>query len=253
MQIVILLLFFGISCSTKKTPPPPENLKRFKELQRRHAPLYRACREHRTNILEQAIVEIPESIGEEDRYVFVPNESDAEYFVNNFNLKLFSLVENQLEIQQSINLCLNGENITYALCETTIPAYKYFRGLFYAMKYNNWSLPLIKVGRNNFLSYLQYVAQSKSSLMEVLVANKLLLQFIEDGFISPSFKKEGLKFSQRAQAQLAQLQTRVKKIEDKRLDCDETKSIYAQEHAKVKALSLEYAKFVALLIQSHKS
>jgi hypothetical protein len=241
MKFCILFFLLLLSCSHHQKPQnlSPE-VKAFEDLHSRNQPLYQACMDHKENILEQAITEIAEAPGDDDNYLFVPNESDAVYFVENFDLSKFTLKENQQEYEAIVNACMNGPQAGHGTCDTLIPAYKYFRGLISAMKYNKWSSPLVQRGVANTLSYLRYAGASESSLMDVILANDLLMRLAKKKLITQKIIPDTLRFKKEAEDQFKRLRKEVRKISQKEMSCQETKSFYQNERQRVKALSKDF-------------
>lgn len=243
-----LILFFlsivtlGCSSQSKKADDP--KVKEYLKLQASHLPKNQACMEHRQNVLEQAITEIEDAATEDDQYLFVPNESDAVYFVEAFDLSKFTLRENQQEYEMMVNSCLSGPQVGHDTCDTLIPTYKYFRALIPALKNNRWSKSTVRKAIYNALSYFHYVGKSQSSLVDVILANDLLMRMARKGLIASSHLPLAVAFKNKSEKHFEQLREEVRKLDKKEINCDEARKFYNQERLKVKELSTE---FLALL------
>ena len=240
----ICLAMLGCSSQPKKTDDP--KVKEYLKLQASHLPKNQACREHRQNVLEQAITEIEDAATEDDQYLFVPNESDAVYFVEAFDLSKFTLKENQQEYEMMVYSCLSGPQVGHETCDTLIPTYKYFRALIPALKNNRWSKSTVRKGIYNAISYFQYVGKSQSSLMDVILANDLLMRMARKGLIPSSHLPLAAAFKIKTEKHFEQLRKEVRKLDKKEMSCDEARKFYDQERSKVKELSME---FLALLMK----
>jgi hypothetical protein len=247
MKMIYVLVFLLVGCASKKASSPSPEKKAFEQLQTQHRPLHLACLEHRQNILEQAITEIPEAPEEDDQFFFVPNEADAGYFVENFDITKFTLKENQQEHESAINSCLSDQEVGEGTCETLIPAYKYFRGLISAMAYQPWSRQLISLGLSHTLSYLRYVGESNASLMDIILANDLLIRLAQKKLIPGSIHKEARQFKQQAEKELELLRSEVRRIEKKEMNCHDIKKFYLRERQRIYVLSEKFLKLLKKL------
>lgn len=247
MKLILLFLStLVVGCSSKIKKAENPRVKEYLQLQASHLPKNQSCMEHRQNVLEQAITEIEDPATEDDQFLFVPNESDAVYFVEAFDLNKFTLKENQQEYEMMVNSCLSGPQVGHETCDTLIPTYKYFRALIPAMKNNRWSKSTIRKGIYNALSYFQYVGKSQSSLMDVILANDLLIRMARQSLIPSSHLPLARAFKNKSEKHFEQLRKEVRKLDKKDLSCDEARKFYEQERMKVKELSAE---FLALLVK----
>lgn len=249
ISLRLTLLFLTIvitACSSQSKKTDDPKVKEYLKLQASHLPKNQACMEHRLNVLEQAITEIEDAATEDNQYLFVPNESDAVYFVDSFDLNKFTLKENQQEYEMMVNSCLSGPQVGHDTCDTLIPTYKYFRALIPALKNNRWSKSTVRKGIYNALSYFQYVGKSQSSLMDVILANDLMMRMARKGLIPSSHLPLALAFKNKSEKYFEQLRKEVRKLEKKDMSCDEARKFYQQERLKVKELSSE---FLALLVK----
>lgn len=240
MPGLLLIAILLTGCSSKPSSPPTAAIKEFEKLHAKHLPLHQACIEHRDNILEQAVTEIEEAPIEDDKYVFVPNETDATYFIVNFDLSKFTLKENQVEYEAVVEACMNGPQAGHANCETLISSYKYFRALIPAIAHNPWSSQIKNKAKQNILNYLHYVGKSESSLMDVILANDLLQRISEKKLLSIDVSRDSKRFKQKAEQEFERLRAEVRRLGKKELSCDEARVFYRKERKRVKALSQEF-------------
>jgi hypothetical protein len=236
----IILVFIFSACSSQVKKQDDAKTKEYLKLQAKHLQKNQACMEHRQNVLEQAITEIEDAATEDDQYLFVPNEADAIYFIDAFDVSKFTLKENQLEYEMMVNSCLTGPQAGHETCDTLIPTYKYFRALIPALKNNRWSQNTVRKSIYNALSYFQYVAQSQSSLMDVILANDLLMRMSRKGLLPASHLPQAVAFKTKAEKQFEQLRKEVRKLGKKDMSCEKARTFYAQERVRVKNLSDEF-------------
>jgi hypothetical protein len=236
--LILVFILTGCSSQVKKQDDP--QVKEYLKLQASHLPQNQACMEHRQNVLEQAITEIEDAATEDDQFLFVPNESDAVYFVDAFDISKFTLKENQIEYEMMIISCLAGPQVGHETCDTLIPTYKYFRALIPALKNNRWSQVTVRKGIYNAFTYFKYVGESQSSLMDVILANDLLMRMAIKGLIPGSHLAEAVAFKAKAEKQFQQLRKEVSKLDKKDMSCEEARAFYEQERIRVKELSAQF-------------
>lgn len=236
--LMMTLLFFG--CSTPARKQDDLKVKEYMQLQAKHLQKNQACMEHRQNVLEQAVTEIEDAASEDDQYLFVPNESDAIYFVEAFNLGKFTLKENQQEYELMIKSCLSGPQVGHETCDTLISNYKYFRALIPALKNNRWSKTTVKKGIYNALSYFKYVGESQSSIMDIILANDLLMRMARKSLVSSSYLPQAVAFKTKAEKHFEDLRKEVRKLDKEDMSCEEARTFYERERVKVKELSQQF-------------
>ena len=242
----ILVLFISLlSCSSKKGPKvaPDEYLK----LNKLHSTKHKLCIQHRTQILEKPIKEVEEAELNDENYFFVRNEEKALFYIENFDLSKFTLIENQQENEATIQACVMERDPKYTICETIFPAFKFFRGLIYGMNQYHWSPATIKKSKELTLKYLKYVAESESSLMDILFANDLLMRLAHRGYVDKALYNQTGAFRRDGEEAYRDLKRRIKKLGKKDLTCEDAEQFYSNERVKVKELS---QKFLVILNQA---
>lgn len=238
-----LLLFFAlllISCSSKKEEPL------YLKLNSSHKTQHQACLQHRKDVLEKPVTESEAADLDDEQYYFVRNEKTALTFIHAFDISKFTLKENQLEYEAIINACVVEKNPNYKVCETLFPAFKFFRALIHGMNQYRWSPATIQKAKTITLSYIKYVAQSESSLMDILLANDLLGRLSTRGHIPKNLATGSADLRRMGEKSYQDMMSELKKLGKRDLSCGEAKKYYGNERVIVKDLSQRLLSLVSL-------
>lgn len=168
------------------------------------------------------------------------NEKKALSYLKKFDLKKFTLTENKLEFEAIINACVMESSPEHRPCDTLFAGYKFFRGLIYGMNQYGWSKKTIALAKNITLSYLEYLAQTESSLMGILFADDLLMRLAERGYVNQSLYTETIAFKHEGEKAYKDLRKQIRKLGKKKLTCEDATEFYANERIKVKNLSQSF-------------
>jgi hypothetical protein len=240
MKIFTLLILFIslLGCSSKKGPKvaPDEYLK----LNKLNSSKHKLCIQHKAQILEKPIKEVEEAELNDENYFFVRNEEKALFYIENFDLTKFTLKENQQENEAVIRACVMERDPNYGICDTIFSAFKFFRGLIYGMNQYHWSPATIEKSKALTLKYLEYVAQSESSLMDILFANDLLMRLAHRGYVDKALYNQTGAFRRDGEAAYKELKKKIRKLGKKDLTCDDADQFYSNERMKVKELSQNF-------------
>lgn len=237
--LTILILFAALlSCSSKKGPKvaPDEYLK----LNKINAPKHKLCIQHKNQILLKPISEVEQAELNDENYFFVRDEQKALFYIENFDLAKFTLKENQQENEAIIRACVMERDPEYLNCDTIFPAFKFFRGLIYGMNQYKWTVGTIKKSRELILKYLDYVAHSDSSLMDILFANDLLMRLAHREYVDKSIFKLTGAFRRDGEQAHKDLKKKIRSLGKKELTCADADTFYSSERVKVKELSQNF-------------
>lgn len=207
--------------------------------------LHQACIKHRDEILVKAITESENPDLDDEQYYFPRNERVALQFINSFDISKFTLHENQQEYQAIVDGCVVERSPLHQTCDTIMPAFKFFRGLIHGMNQYQWSQDTRKLGTHITLSYLKYVGESHSSIMDVLLANDLLTRLSSRSHISQEIAPESAALRRKAEKTYQELMSQLKKVGKRELSCTEAREFYAKERLKVKELSAEFIQLLS--------
>ena len=230
------------SCSSKKfsSVAPDEYLK----LNKLHSAKHNLCIQQNAQILAKPITEVEQAELNDELYFFVRNEEKALFYIQNFDLSKFTLVENQLEFEAIIKACVMERSPKHVICDSHYPAFKFFRGLIYGMNQYQWSQATKTKANALTLKYLEYVGKSESSLMDILIANDILLRLSDRGYVDKAIYKETIALRRAGEMAYKDLRKEIKKLSKKELTCEDANKFYDNERIMVKELSL---KFLAIL------
>lgn len=234
--IFVLLTIFG--CSSKKGPKvaPDEYLK----LNKAHSAKHNLCIQHRSQMLEKPIKVVEEAELNDELYFFVRNEEKALFYIDNFDISKFTLKENQLEFEAVIKACVMERSPQHVTCDTLTSGFQFFRGLIYGMNQYRWSQATKNKAKDITWKYLVYVAQSESSLMDVLYANDLLMRLSQRGYVDKKLYPKTIAFRKDGEKAYKDLRKEIKKLGKKELSCEDVDSFYTSERTKVKELSQNF-------------
>lgn len=239
---LISLLIISWGCSSKKAALVSPDL--YLKLNKEHLPKHRACQLHRDKLVALAFTEAEQAELDDENYFFVRNEKIALNFITKFDLTKFTLVENQQEYQAIIQGCVQEKDAKHQTCDTIFTTYKFFRGLVYGLRQYPWSESTKRKATQLTLNYLDYVARSNSSLMDIMFANDLLKRLAEHAYINPDLYTATWDFKIMAEKKFEQLKDKVHKLGKKNLDCNDAINFYNDEREKVKELSGEFLKLL---------
>jgi hypothetical protein len=246
--ILILLAVLIQGCASKKPTLVPPNL--YLKLNQEHLPKHRACQEQTDKVILPAFTEAEDAELDDENYFFIRDEKKALAIMGQLDLTKFTLIENQQEYEAIIQGCVMQKDAKHKTCESIFPAYKFFRGLIYGMRQYSWSPATKRQATQLTLNYLDYVAKSKSSIVDILLANDLLKRLAEHKFIDPKLYQETWAFKADAESKYEELKKKVRKLAKKKFTCDDATIFYSDEREKVKAIS---ESFLTLLQQAQIS
>lgn len=235
LVMVIFIVLLIASCSTKK--PNPHSPVEYLQLNQNHSLKHKACLEHVKKVLRPAISESENPDLDDENYYFVRDEQKALSFIENFDVDKFTLHENQLEYESIIKACVINRDPGHVTCDTLLPAFKFLRGLIHGMNQYGWSNPTKQKGTSITISYIKYVAKSHSSLMDVLLANDLLMRLSNRKYIDPKIYAKTITLRKSGESAFKELKKKVKKLGRKDLTCEDARGFYDDERIKVRELS----------------
>ena len=237
MNILLLVALFISACAHKPQKVSP---KKYLELHQLHSPLHQSCLEHQQKVLMPAIKESENPDLDDETYYFVRNEKQALSFIQAFNVEKFTLKENQLEYEAIINACVTNRDPSHRTCDTLLPAYKFFRGLIHGMNQYQWSAATKKKGVAITIAYIKKVAQSQSSIMDVLLANDLLKRLAERGHVNKQFYSLSADIRLSGEESFKSLKKKLQKFRKKDLSCEDAIGFYDDERKTVQELSSRF-------------
>ena len=231
--LIVIFLFLS-SCSWtnffKKTPS-------YLKTHKKHELLHKACEIHKKDVLLPAIKESQNPDLDDETYYFVRNETKALEYIHKFDTSKFTLKENGLEYQEMVKECVFEKSAEHKPCDTLLPAYKYFRGLIHGMNQYQWSRSTLQKAKANTIAYIQLSAQSRSSFMELLLANDLLKRLGERGYIEKKYYLFAKNYRQETEASYERLKKEVHKLQKKDFNCDIAVKFYEAEKKEVQQLA----------------
>jgi hypothetical protein len=231
--LFVLLLSWG--CTSRKAALVSPDL--YLKLNKQHLPQHKACQLHRDKLVAKAFTEAEDAELDDEHYFFIRNEKSALKYINAFDLTKFTLVENQQEYQAMIQGCVLQKDAKHQTCDTIFVTYKFFRGLVYGLRQYPWSDATKRQATQLTLNYLDYVARSNSSIMDILFANDLLRRLAEHAYINPDLYTATWEFKQMGEKKFEDLKEKVRKLGKKQLNCQDANIFYSDERKKVKELS----------------
>jgi hypothetical protein len=234
--IIILVLSIAlVSCSSKKGSKvsPDEYL----NLNKMNTAKHKACIQHRSKILEKPIKTVDVAELGDELYFFVRDEKSALFYIENFDLSKLTIKENQQEHEAIVRACVTDRDSKYVSCDSSFTAFKFFRGLIYGMNQYGWSKTTINKAQGITLKYIEYVAQCESSLMDLEYANDLIMRLAQRGYVEKSLYPETLSFRSRCEDTGKELRKNIKKLQKKKITCDDVGEFYMAERTKVKELA----------------
>lgn len=229
--LLLLLPLVFSSCSSKKDGPL------YLQLHASNKSAHKACLEHQKNVLTKPVTESEVADLDDEQYYFVRDEATALTYINSFDITKFTLKENQAEYEAIVNACVVDKNPEHKTCDTLYPGFKFFRALIHGMNQYQWSPATIKRGKEITVSYIKYVAESESSLMDILFANDLLNRLSNRGYIPKDITPGTVALRRTAEKSYRELMSELRKLGKRELTCDEARKFYARERVKVKELS----------------
>jgi hypothetical protein len=238
--LFVLILSWG--CTSRKAALVSPDL--YLKLNKQHLPKHRACQLHRDKLVAKAFTEAEDAELDDEHYFFIRNEKSALKYINAFDLTKFTLVENQQEYQAIIQGCVFKKDAKHQTCDTLSVTYKFFRGLVYGLRQYPWSDSTKRRATQVTLSYLDYVARSNSSIMDILLANDILQRLAEHAYINPDLYTATWEFKTMGEKKFEELKEKVRKLGKKDLSCEEANLFYADEREKVKELSESFLKLL---------
>lgn len=237
MKFLILLTLLGFgSCSSHKSPENSDYL----QLYQTHLKQHQACVEHRDKVLLKAFTESENADLDDEQYYFIRNEQAALKYIESFDVTKFTLKENQLEYEAIVKACVQKRDPQHKPCDTLYPAFKFFRALNHGMNQYGWSVSTKKKGTSTTLTYLHYVGESESSIMDLLFANDLLTRLIRRGYVKSNILNETIQFRRDTEEIYRKLMNEIRKIGKRDLTCKEANAFYAKERLKIKELSTRF-------------
>lgn len=234
---LLLLTLTGCSTPKKAVVVDPEEYLRLNKI---HGPKHKACNQQISEVLRRAIRETEDAELGDENYFFVRDEAKALAFLNNFDIKKFTLRENQIENEAIVMACVTSVSKSYKSCNTVQPAFNYFRGIIYALRQYQWSQKTRDLAIAQTLQYLEYVGQSESSLMDIFFANDLLMRLSDMGYVPTTMYQETIGFRKQGELVHKELRKLIKKLSKKELTCADAQDFYQGERKKVRELSKNF-------------
>lgn len=238
--LTILSLLFIWGCSSK----PKVSSDLYLKLNLEHWPKHMACMQHRDKLVAVAYTEAEYAELDDEHFFFVRNETIALKFINQFDLTKFTLKENQEEYQAIVQGCVLETDKKHKTCDTMYPTYKFFRAMIYGLRQYPWTDATKRKATQLILNYLDYVARSNPSLMDITYANDLLRRLAEHAYIDPQLYFATWDFKTIAEKKMDQLRESVQKLGKKKLSCKDANSFYDEEREKVKELTEIFMKIL---------
>jgi hypothetical protein len=234
--IIILVLSIAlVSCSSKTgTKVSPDE---YLNLNKINSSKHKACIQHRSKILEKPIKTVDVAELGDELYFFVRDEKSALFYIENFDLSKFTMKENQQEHDAIVRACVTDSDSKYVSCDSSFTAFKFFRGLIYGMNQYAWSQTTINKAQDITLKYIEYVAQSDSSLMDLGYANDLLMRLAQKGYLEKSLYAETAAFKIRCEDTNQELRKNISKLQKKKITCDDIGELYMAERTKAKEMA----------------
>ncbi len=237
--LLILLSLLMNACSSKKDEP------HYLKLHASHKSQHKACLVHQKEVLMKPVSESENADLDDEQYYFIRNEQEALTYIHAFDISKFTLKENQAEYEAVVNACIVEKNPEHKTCDTLYPGFKFFRALIHGMNQYQWSPSTIQKGKEITLSYVKYVGESESSLMELLFANDLLTRLSNRGYVSKDIAKDSVALRRSAEKTYRGLMNELRKKGKKDLTCDDARAFYAKERVKIKELSTTFLSILA--------
>jgi hypothetical protein len=232
IQIIVIASFLTTGCGLFQKK---KNQYLTTHLSNKH--LHEACELHKKEVLVPAIKESQNPDLDDETYYFVRHEAKALEFINKFDINKFTMKENGTEYQEMVHECVFEKSKEHKPCDTLLPAYKYFRGLIHGMNQYRWSSPTLEKAKQNTISYIQLSAESRSSFMELLLANDLLKRLAERSYIPKSHLTFSYSFRKEAESSYERLKKEVRKLQKKDFSCKIAVKFYESEKEEVQKLA----------------
>ena len=232
---ILFLSVTLVSCSSKKGSKfsPDEYL----NLNQINSAKHKACIQHRSKILERPIKTVDVAELGDELYFFVRDEKSALFYIENFDLSKFTMKENQQEHEAIVRACVTYRDSKYVSCDSSYTAFKFFRGLIYGMNQYGWSQTTINKAQEITLKYIEYVATCESSLLDLGYANDLLIRLAQRGYVEKTLYAETVAFRSRCEDTNQELRKNIRKLQKKKISCDDVGEFYMAERTKVKELA----------------
>jgi hypothetical protein len=235
IMIILVLSVAFVSCSTKKgTKVSPDE---YLNLNQINSAKHKACNQHRSKIIEKPIQTVDVAELGDELYFFVRDEKSALFFIENFDLSKITMKENQQEHEAIIRACVTDRDSKYVSCDSSFSAFKFFRGLIYGMNQYGWSQTTIKKAQGITLKYIEYVAQCESSLVDLEFANDLLMRLAQRGYVEQTLYAEMIAFRSNSNDAQKELRKRIRKLQKKKIKCEDAGGFYTAERMAVKELA----------------
>jgi len=241
-SLTFLIPYLLLSCSSKNKPLISPDT--YLTLNTAHSEKHKLCLDQQKIILIPPITESDNPDLDDENYYFLRDEKKALTYIEKVNISYFTLKENQMEYEAMIKGCVTNRDQKHMTCETLLPTFKFFRGLIHGMNQYRWSEATIKKGRDITLRYINYVAYSDSSIMDVLFANDLLMRLSERKYVSPKLRNLCIELRKTGENEFKDLKEKITKMGKKELTCADANEFYNEERQKVRELSHELTKIV---------
>jgi hypothetical protein len=108
------------------------------------------------------------------------------------------------------------------------------------MNQYGWKKETILKAKSITLSYLDYIGRSDSSLMDVLLANDLLMRLTQESYVSETLYNDTILFRAQGEKVFKVLNKQMKKLGKKEVTCEDVASFYSNERVEVKELSKDF-------------
>ena len=247
MKFLYPLLFLSIlsACAHRK---PTVERDYYLQLHKTNAPRHKACREQNKEVFEKAITETLDAELDDENYFFVRSEQKAVAFMKKVDLTKLTLRENQQEYHALIKGCGMKQDPTHKPCDTMEPPMKFYRGLIYALRQYNWSEATEDLAFRSILQYIRHVAESKSTLINLSIANDLLTRLGNFGYVPETVRVDSMDFRHELEATQNSLNERVMEFsKKKKLECSEVIQIMEAEKQTIDHVS---ERFLMMLRQT---
>lgn len=142
-----------------------------------------ACNEYVQNVLKKAYFEEP-SQKNEHLMRFVMDESEAVKFLKAFDPEKLAIKENQCIADNRRATCQKvfKPGIDDA-CPQDFAVLNFFKALIKGMKKNNWSPSTVQLAESVMQKHVTYVMNVRPNLLEILIAQTIILEAQEQGFL----------------------------------------------------------------------
>ncbi len=236
----LALLFVLNSCSGRHKPKVSSTL--YMELNRTNQSKHELCIDQQKNLILKSFKESEQADLDDEKYHFIRNESLALEVLKTFELNKFTLKENKEEYEAMLMGCVEKQDPAHIICDSLFNTYKFFRALIHGMNQYQWSDSTKIKARNLILNYTKMVASHEASIMDIMLANDLILRLSNRKYLPNTYYQNGLAIKHQAEAGLKDLKKNFRKIQKSKKDftCEDAIKFYQEERVKVKDLTIKF-------------